>query len=517
MTTQEELLKDITDRVAAQVGEKLEATLGEARIKEIVKTSLAELDDNDPVVRKMRFGSGDQRLVGSKFSRHNLTQADIEFMYDILNSHRGNPRKGGGTYQGPSEALEKAFKDVSEAYYLSDDEVRATDKQAIDDLFPRVPRPEVLANYRNSHASIRSARQAAMTAWNAAEARAATMDTTQSGFGQQLVGAQYVGDLWDAAFQDGRIAPLFNTFEMTAPSAYLPVAVDFPEMMYVSESTSDVIATAQYGTVRTGSQRVQVDAKKFLFHQVWSGEMEEDAIIPYIPFLRRQLSRALAFYTDALLLNGDTTNAGTGNINSDDADPTDTKYFLALDGIRHAAIVDNTANYKDVGGTLDLTLFRDLKNLMRDETRFVDWGDPNDPNDLVFACDPSTAQNAALLDDVLAAKIMLGDRAGLLRGQITSILGHPVIGTMAIPKTDSDGKYTTTTPTTNDTKGQLVAFNRGGGTIGWRRRIRLETERIPGSDQTRLVASLRLGFGRYTPSGSASGQEWVAVGGNITL
>ena len=42
-------------------------------------------------------------------------------------------------------------------------------------------------------------------------------------------------------------------------------------------------------------------------------------------------------------------------------------------------------------------------------------------------------------------------------------------------------------------------------------RVKLETERLPASDQTRLVYSLRLGFGRFTPSGAASGIESADV------
>ena len=57
--------------------------------------------------------------------------------------------------------------------------------------------------------------------------------------------------------------------------------------------------------------------------------------------------------------------------------------------------------------------------------------------------------------------------------------------------------------------GQIVTFNRNGCKWGWRRRIQVETERIPASDQTRIVYSLRVGFGRFTPTGAASGMEWA--------
>jgi hypothetical protein len=63
----------------------------------------------------------------------------------------------------------------------------------------------------------------------------------------------------------------------------------------------------------------------------------------------------------------------------------------------------------------------------------------------------------------------------------------------------------------------VVAFNRRGLKAGWRRRVRVEVERLPASDQTRIVYSLRMGLGRYSGSGAASGIEMADVIRNISL
>ena len=63
----------------------------------------------------------------------------------------------------------------------------------------------------------------------------------------------------------------------------------------------------------------------------------------------------------------------------------------------------------------------------------------------------------------------------------------------------------------------MVTFNRRAFVVGWRRRVKVETERLPGTDQTRIVYSLRLGMGRYAPTGAASGIEAADVIYNITL
>jgi hypothetical protein len=502
MKSQEELLQDISDRVAASVGERALATVDERlstqKLQELVKACLTDLDDDDPVVRKMRFGKkADDALMGSKFARWGLDVADVEFLYDLQSSLKGQKKVDTGFYEGPSEELTRSFKALTDAYYLTEEESKAIDKRAIDNLFARIPKSFLQGKSRYAAK---------------AEAQRA-MDTAETGFGLQLIGAQYVRDLWDVSRAESRVAALIDSFEMTDPVAYLPVEVDIPEMLFVGENTAN--NSSDYTTVKTGSQRVSVTAKKFIIHQMWSGELEEDSIIPFVPFLRRQAALSIAHYTDSLVLNGDDTNAGTGNINLDDADPADTKHYLAFDGIRHAALVDNTANSLNVAGAPTLATLRSLRGMMQDSTRLVDWGHPTNMDDVVYVADPQTADAIAAIDEILSWRINNANAGPLLGGEVARVLGHPVLSSMAMPLTEADGKVSTTG--SNNTKGQIAAINRRAWKIGWRRRVKVETERLPGRDQTRIVYSLRMGFGRFTPTGAASGIEAAAVGYNITV
>jgi HK97 family phage major capsid protein len=483
MAAIDDLSKTISERMSA-----IQKQTEPAEIQKIIADYFDKLDDDDPIVRKMRFGKADDALIGSKFARYDLGAADIEYLYDFMTAKQ---RAFGG--QGPSEDLTKAFKAVSDAFYLPDAEVRQIDRHAMENVFPRVPK----TNRLHQHIAMQRA-----------------MDSAESGFGQQLIGAQYVRDLWEAARTEQRVANLIDTFEMTDATAYIPVEVDVPEPIFVGEST--VNNASNFATVKTGSQRVQVDAKKLIWHQMWSSELEEDAIIPFVPFLRRQMALGLAYYTDSLVLNGDTTNAATGNINLDDADPADTKYYLAFDGIRHAALVDNTTNALDAAAAgVDLTKLAALRGLMYDAARFHDWGHPTNPNDLVYVVDPMTADKIALLDDIVNAKLQAGNTANLLSGQVASIIGHPVISSPMVSRTEADGKVSTTA--NNNIRGQVVLFNTRGFKIGWRRRVRVEMETLAATDQRRVVYSVRLGFGRYTPTGAASGIESAAVLYNILV
>jgi HK97 family phage major capsid protein len=480
----EALMKDVGDRLNS-----MPVGLGEDAVKALFASMFetAIKDPNGEFARKMRFGAeSPSKLVGSKFAVYKWTEADVEFANDLLLGAKASGQSKGG----PSEELQNAFKAVSAARYVDEATLRAMNIRQMEGMLPRIPKawhPEHIA---------------AMKA----------MDSAESGYGSSLIGAQYVGDLWDSARRESRVWSLFDTLEMSDPTAYVPVAADIPELMFVSESTAS--NSSNFTTTKTGSNRVTLTAKKFAVHQMWSGELEEDSIIPFVPFLRAQLAYALAHYMDSLALNGDTTNAGTGNINLDDADPADTKHYLAFDGIRHAGIVDNTANKSDVAGAITLAALMGSKARMLDTTYLNDWGHPANADDLVYVADPTTVDKIAMLDQVLTVD-KYGPRATILTGEQARVLGHPLIGSMAMSLTEADGKVSTTG--SNNTKGQVVAFNRRAFKAGWRRQVRIETERLPASDQNRIVATLRCAFGRYSPTGAASGIEAADVLYNISL
>ena len=442
------------DKLLGELAAKVENIPGDvnSRLEAVEK----ELKASPELARKIRF-NGDANTAGSKFA--GLTSADIQILHGISK----------GLKNGPSEELENAYQHVSN-HYINNTKT---------DVVP----------YRK-----------------------ATQNEGAAGFGQELVGVQYMNELWDAARQDSRVFSLLDTFEMNQASAYLPVVADLPEPQFLGENTTENSFLS--GTGRVGSNRVLVSAKKMLINQIWTYELEEDAIIPFLPFIRAQIAASLAFYSDAVVLNGDTTNAATGNINLDDADPADTKYYLAFDGMRKVGLVDNTANKLDEGGSLDLASIASLKGLMMDRTNLIDWGHPVRSSDLIYVCDPQTADKLVQLDQVVTVD-KFGPQAGVLTGQIGNILGSPVISTMAMGLTEADGKISTTGA--NNTKGQLIAFNRNAFKVGLKRNITIELERMPGMQQSRLVASFRLGLGRYSPSGAASGIEGAAVLYNITL
>jgi hypothetical protein len=98
---------------------------------------------------------------------------------------------------------------------------------------------------------------------------------------------------------------------------------------------------------------------------------------------------------------------------------------------------------------------------------------------------------------------------------VASIGRNPLLVTMAVPLTEADGKVNTASPS-GTLFDQIVAFNRRGLLWGVRRAAQVEVQRVAGLDQWQLVLSTRVGLGRYTASGAASGIKWTSCAYNIT-
>ena len=454
----DDLTKAVAD-LAARYKAVHDSVPTEGKLREMVETVLSTHDVGQGAGAKLVAAKGDSNTNGSKYGRYGLKSGDVQFLHDMMQ----------GSKDGPSPELREAYKAVSHNYI-----------------------PET---------------KAAAIPWTKS-----TLNESASGYGQQLIGVQYVQELWEAARSQSQIFGNLESFVMTAPSANLPIEADMPEPYFLGENTSD--NTFLSATARPGSRFVAVSAKKMIWNLLATGELVEDSLIPFIPYMRAQVARALAFYSDSVILNGDTTTAATGNINSDDGAPTSTKFYLAFDGIRKVGLVDNTNNKSDFGGAPTVALISALRNKLVDTTYLQDWSNPINRQDLIFVCDPETYHTISALDAFRAVN-EYGPDATILQGEIGSVFGHPIISTLAIGKTEADGKQSVTAA--NNTKGQLVVFNRNGFKVGIKSDTQISVVQRPDMDQMALVARIRMGLGRYAPSGSVGSIECAAVGYNITV
>jgi HK97 family phage major capsid protein len=323
------------------------------------------------------------------------------------------------------------------------------------------------------------------------------MDTQETGFGAELVGAQYVQDLWQAARNRDSLLAAIPSITMTAPTTYVPIDGSLPEMLLVGESV-DANATP-YATSKTGTGRRTLTAKKFTIQQIWSAELNEDSIVGFAELLRQKLGEAYALYLGSAVYNGDTTNAGTGNINSDDAAPAATRHYLAFDGIRHYWLVDDAGNaVNGTGGSITLAniagAIAKLAGLGNSVNALdnIDWA--SDRENLRIVVNRGLVTKLMLLPEFLTID-KFGPQASILTGQVGSIFGIPVISPAYAAKTEADGKLSATPA--NNTLGQLTVVNVRGWLRGEYRSMQMFMDRVQRTDQFLIELYTRQGFQRW--------------------
>jgi HK97 family phage major capsid protein len=452
------LIQEVAEKVRVLGGDGV-TPAQEQWIKDYVKVEAeARADSRKPTAEPERVTDESKLLDGTVYKRMGMTMGDVELAHDLMTS----AARKDSNIPGPNAATRK-----------------------------------IVETARKSRA----------------------MDTAESGFGSQLVpDAEYIPQIWESAREDyGRIVGLVEQRTMTGPVEKHPVLGNVPKMILAAQTTDNVAAATAYGTQKVGSQEVTLTAFKLLTHYNYSGEMAEDSVVPFVPLLRRACAIAAADTADSIILNGDTTNAGTGNINLDDANPADTLHYLAADGARMAAITDNTGNWYAPSGNLTYEQLIYLPTLMIDRTYGTHWGRPADPNKLVYVITPELDNDVLGLSEITNMYANIGQLPPTyppLNGELCRIGKHPMISTINMGLTEADGRISTTG--TNNTKGQVLCFNSDGMLWGIKRSVSIEVERYARFDMWAIVMSMRCALGRFTPTGAASGIEWASVLGNVT-
>ena len=335
-----------------------------------------------------------------------------------------------------------------------------------------------------------------------ADARTKAMVSTTSGSGDQWVPTFASAELWTDVHLQTAIAARIPRVSMPTNPFTLPTLTSDPTFYYAS--TENVAVTGS----NPGTGNATLTAKKIQADVTFSGETSEDSIIAIAPTVRATLVRRAAQSIDDIIVHGDIETGGTGNVNSDDAAPAASSFYLALDGLRKFCLVTNTAQVKQFAGAPTSTLYLNTKS------KLGKYGAR--PRELLAITGQSTID--ALLD-ITGVKLVYeyGPNATVLTGELGQFFGTPILLSEAIPgtstdKVDDDGKYSYTSPSTNDTDGWIVLVNPNQWRTGFRRDIQLESFRDIQKDSNILVCSFRMAL---IPSGIAT--THTAIGYDITV
>lgn len=303
------------------------------------------------------------------------------------------------------------------------------------------------------------------------------LTSTGAGTGDEYVPTGMAATLWNDMFLASKVVNTIGVVPMPSDPFDIPLgwgAVTWRKGTQNTATTASDAATAK-STLTSTEQLTEVD---------WSYDLDEDSIIAVLPTLRQELSRSGADAMDAFVLNADATNAATGNINLDDADPDDASYYLSSgqDGIRHLYIVDNTAQSTDINAVLD-----DAK-LRAGIARLGKYA--GDVSRLVMVTDPKTYVNNMLGLTNVATLDKFGPAATVLTGELARYGGIPVIVSSQMPEAEDDGKVSTTAG--NNDEGQIAIFHRDMWKVGFRRQLLIEIDRLIQKRQMVMVVSFRI-------------------------
>jgi HK97 family phage major capsid protein len=312
---------------------------------------------------------------------------------------------------------------------------------------------------------------------------------TGSGTGDELVPTEMEASLWEDFFTQSRVLSQFEAIDM--PTNPFDSPLDFAESTF-SKGTENTAPSAD----DAATAKVTYTATELVNLKQWSYSLNETAITAILPALRRNLARGGRKFMDNFIMNADATNAGTGNINLDDADPADTLYYLSdgQDGIRHLWLVDNTGQEVNAGGnalTIDYVtdMFKNLNEYGVDVE-----------NVRLFPGIRTYLKSVFSLPELVTVD-KFGPSAVIRTGEVARLLGAPVIPTAAVGLTEADGKISTTAG--NNTLGQISACHRDMWSVGFVRRLLIEMDVDISKRQFILVASFRIAVAAFGTRASA--------------
>jgi len=315
------------------------------------------------------------------------------------------------------------------------------------------------------------------------------LTSTGSATGDELVPTEMAPALWEDMFLASRVATTLQTVPQPTNPFDVPRGLGDVTWRKATENTATTAsdpATAK-STLTSTEQVAEIN---------WSYTLEEDAVVAMMPALRARMGISGGEQMDQFCINADATNAGTGNINLDDADPADDSYYLSAgqDGIRHQFIVDNTGMGTDAGG--DALTDADFTAELAAMKKYA-----VDPNQVVMFFDIQTYLKTLGLANVFTVD-KFGPTATILTGQLAAYRGIPIVVSSSVPLAMADGKASTTAG--NNTLGTICIVNRNSWYVGFRRDLLIEIDRDIQKRQFIMVLSFRQALAAHGTRSSAT-------------
>lgn len=142
-----------------------------------------------------------------------------------------------------------------------------------------------------------------------AEARddfAKAMDTATAGAASEWVPSMLSAQLQSVMDLELQVAGLHRSFPMPAPTFTLPLKLAH-SIGYRGVQTTDADSPAKYPKSVVTSGDVTYTAEKVVGRVVWTGEMDEDSVVPMLPLLREDIPVAVGRAVEYAVIDGQIT------------------------------------------------------------------------------------------------------------------------------------------------------------------------------------------------------------------
>lgn len=326
--------------------------------------------------------------------------------------------------------------------------------------------------------------------------------STLASYGDEWVSVTYSTELWDKIRSLANIVSKIPTVEVPqgSESIQIPLQSTSPTFYKVAQASaqdSSTLGKATYTVTssKMGTTNQTLTVGKLGARTLYTGELEEDSLLPWMTELRMDLEKEGAEILESLVIDGDTDTTATTNINDIAGTPAGTEYYLVLNGFRKLALVTNTANSRSAG-TLALEDFLETLKLMG-----IAGKNAMDKTKVSFIIDPWTHWKALELAELKTRDVFSAPT--IEQGQLMGIYGHEVIPTYNMHRFNGDATYglkansagkVDVDTAANNLYGSILAVRWDQWRLGWKRRMTFETSRIPQADATDIVMLMRVGL-----------------------
>jgi HK97 family phage major capsid protein len=306
------------------------------------------------------------------------------------------------------------------------------------------------------------------------------LNTSATGAGLEWIPTQLSADVVDRVRLSLKVANLFQTITMPT-SPYKPPVVSADATGYLQpESTQDDATKMKASRPTTAAPTFQ--AVKLAARTVFSEEVNEDSIIPMMPWLKTNIPIAIATAEEKALINGDTT---TTHMDSNITDAQDAQ--KAWKGLRYYSLNGMSGAMSSIA-TFNADNMRVVRKLMGrygvDPSRLAWIVGLSGYIQLLGVKDSSGNSLVTTIDKY-------GPNATIVSGELAKFDGSPVIVSEWLPQNlNASGVYDGTTVT----KTVMLLVYTAGFAIGDRRKITVKTGENIETDQQILVCTERKDF-----------------------